>query len=120
MNLKTKKNETLDSRLSTKYRLTDIVLSDKKRRTIQQLIDRSPLYLWNMIHSKHSNFSLVRNAYAMLKARVRAMRPDLVERAEKDYQQHKTKKMLRKALKEGTAGLPCSRFKKIASRKVVE
>lgn len=114
------RSENLDKTLSDKYRLNDVLRTDKKRRTIKHLIDKSPMYLWHKIHSKHSNVSLVRNAYALLKAKVAKKRPDLVERAEKEHLQQKTKKMLRKALRDGTAGLPGSRFKKIASRKVIK
>ena len=114
------KSKNLNKDLSDKYMLDDVLRTDRKRRTIKQLIDNSPIYLWNKIHSKHSDVSLVRNAYAKLKTKVRAIRPDLVEQAEKKHQQQKTKKMLRKALQEGTAGLPSSRFKKITSKKVTE
>ena len=119
MDLKTKKNETLNSELSKKYRLTDVLLTDKKWRTIQQLIDKSPMYLWNKIHAKHSNVSLVRDAYAKLKAKVAIKRPDLVKQAKKDFEAYKAKKRLLKELRNGTAGLSGSRFKKIASRKVI-
>ncbi len=115
-----KKNKDLNNKLSDKYRLNDVLRTDKKWRTIKQLIDKSPMYLWHKIHSKHSNVSLVRNAYSRLKAKVGEIRPDLVERAEKEHLHQKTKKMLRKELRDGTAGLPNSRFKKIASRKVIE
>jgi hypothetical protein len=113
-------NLNLNNELSDKYRLNDVLRTDKKRRTIKQLIESSPLQLWQKIHSKHSNVSLVRNVYAMLKAEVAKKRPDLVERAEKQHLQHKTKKILRKALKDGTVGLPNGRFKKIASRKIID
>lgn len=120
MKLKTAKNITLNSDLSDKYRLNDVLLTDKKRRTIQQLIDKSPMFLWNKIHSKHSNVSLVRNAYALLKAKVAKKRPDLVELAEKKHLQHKTTKLLRKELRNGTLGTSGSRFKKISSRLVTK
>lgn len=115
MDLKTKKNETLNSELSKKYRLTDILLTDKKARTIQHLIDKSPMYLWNKIHTKHSNVSLVRDAYAKLKAKVAIKRSDLVKQAEKDFEAYKAKKRLLKELRNGTLGTSNSRFKKISS-----
>jgi len=119
MVLKTQKNINLNKKLSDKYRLSDVLRTDKKRRTIEELINKNPLYLWYKIHSKHSDVSLVRNAYAILKKKVKQKRPDLVEKAEKEHLHHKTKKLLRKEIKDGTAGLPGSRFKKIASRKIV-
>ena len=118
MKLKTKKNETLNSELSRKYRLTDVLLTDKKRRTIQQLIDKSPMYLWNKIHSKHSNVSLVRDAYAKLKAKVAIKRPDLVKQVEKDFEAYKAKKRLLKEIRNGSLGTSNSRFKKISSKLV--
>lgn len=114
------KDNNLNNELSDKYRLNDVLRTDKKRRTIKHLIDKSPLYLWHKIHSKHSDVSLVRNAYALLKVAVAKKRPDLVERAEQQHLHHKTKKLLRKELQNCTAGLPGSRFKKIASRKVID
>ncbi|MBT8252542.1 MAG: hypothetical protein KJN68_01110 [Bacteroidia bacterium] len=116
--MKTKKNETLNNVLSKKYRLTDVLLTDKKRRTIQQLIDKSPMYLWNKIHAKHSNVSLVRVAYAKLKAKVAIKRPDLVKKTEKEFEAYKAKKRLLKEQRNGTLGSSNSRFKKVSSKLV--
>ena len=119
MNKNSDKTLKLNSRLSDKYKLNDILSFDKERRSIQQLITNNPLYLWELIHTKHSNVSLVRDAYAKLKARIARINPRLVEEVEKKHRYHKASKRLRKELREGKLGNEGSSFKKIASRKII-
>lgn len=114
-----KKNLKLNSNLSDKYRLNDIVYFDKRLPTIEYLIDNDPSYLWRLIHKKHSNVSLVRDAYSKLKARIHKINPKLVEEVEKKHRYHKANKKLRKELREGTLGKEGSKFKKIASRLIL-
>ena len=115
-------NKTLkrNSNLSDKYRLNDIVYFDKRLPTIEYLIDNDPSYLWKLIHKKHSNVSLVRDAYSKLKARIHGINPKLVEEVESKHRYHKANKRLRKEHREGTLGKEGSRFKKIASRKILK
>jgi hypothetical protein len=115
-----KKNLKLNSNLSDKYRLNDIVYFDKRLPTIEYLIANDPSYLWKLIHKKHSNVSLVRDAYFKLKARIHKINPKLVEEVESKHRYHKANKRLRKEHREGTLGKEGSRFKKIASRKILK
>jgi len=109
-----------NNKLSDKYKINDILGFDKKCRSIQNLITNDPLYLWGLIHTKHSNVSLVRDAYAKLKARIVRINPGLVEDVEKKHRYHMASKRLRKELREGKLGNEGSRFKKIASRKIIK
>lgn len=106
--------------LSDKLKLSDVIPTDKKKRTIQELIKKSPLYLWRKIHIKHSRVSLVRNAYALLKIEVKKIKPKWVEKVNKEHQLNKLKKIAYKEQRYGTLGDKNSRFKKIASRKVID
>lgn len=105
--------------LSKKYQITSIILINKKRRIIDELINNAPLLLWNKIHKKHSKISLVRTAYAKLKYIVNQKRPDLVAKANKEHDQHKAKKRFQKEINTGLLGGENSRFKKIASIKII-
>lgn len=120
--MKNKYNKILKSndRLSDKYRLNDILYFDKQLPTIDHLIEKDPMYLWNLIHQKHSNISLVRNAYAKLKIIITRINPKLVEDVEKKHNHHKAYKRLRKELRDGVLSKDGSRFKKITSRKVIK
>lgn len=113
------KNRNRNKKLNNKYRFSDVLTINKKRYTIEGLINKNPLYLWKKINSKHSDVSLVHNAFVLLKKKVEQIRPDLVKKAEKEHKQKKLKKLLSKDIKDGKLGLPGSRFKKIASRKVI-
>lgn len=115
-----KKTLKRNSNLSDKYRLNDIVHFDKRLPTIEYLIDNDPSYLWKLIHKKHSKVSLVRDAYAKLKVRIHGINPKLVEEVESKHRYHKVNKRLRKELREDTLGKEGSRFKKIASRKILK
>ena len=115
-----KKTLKRNSNLSDKYRLNDIVYFDKRLPTIEYLIDNDPSYLWKLIHKKYSKVSLVRDAYPKLKVRIHGINPKLVEEVESKHRYHKANKRLRKELREGTLGKEGSRFKKIASRKILK
>ena len=104
MNKNSDKILKLNIRLSDKYKLNDILIFDKERRSIQQLTTNNPLYLRDLIHTKHSNVSLVRDAYAKLKARIVRINPRLVKEVEKKHRYHKANKRLRKELREGKPG----------------
>ena len=121
-NLPWKKNSDSKDKsiLSDKYKLSDVIPFDKKKRTIEELINKSPLYLWRIIHTKNSNVSLVRNAYALLKIEVGKKWPKLVEKANKEHQLNKVKKIAYKEQRNGTFGGENSRFKKISSVKVIK
>lgn len=121
-NLLWKKNsESKDkSILSDKLKLSDVIPFDKKKRTVEELINKSPLYLWKIIHTKHSSVSLVRNAYALLTIEVDKKWPKLVEKAKKEHQLNKVKKIAYKEQRNGAFGVENSRFKKISSVKVVK
>jgi hypothetical protein len=113
-------NKIGKSILSDKLTLTDVIPTDKKKRTIQELINKSPLYLWRIIHTKHSRVSLVRNAYGLLKIEVTKKRPDLVDKANKEHEINKLKKIAAKELRNGILGGEHSRFKKISSTKIIK
>ena len=78
------------------------------------------MHLWKLIHNKHSKVSLVRDAYAKLKVRIRGINPELVDEVEKKHRYHKANKRLRKELREGKLGEEGSSFKKISSRKIIK
>ena len=80
-----KKTLKRNSSLFDKCRLNDIIYSDKRLPTIEYLIDNDPLYLWKLIHTKHSKVSLVRDAYAKLKVRIHGINPRLVKQVEKKH-----------------------------------
>lgn len=117
---KEKKLEKDKTSVGDKLTLSDVIPTDKKKRTIKELIGKSPIYLWRLIHTKHSKVSLVRNAYALLKKEVAKKNPKLVEKADKEHELNKIKKIAYKEQRNGIFGGENSRFKKISSKKIIK
>ena len=88
--------------LTSKLRLQDYIKWEETARSIQYLINKHPIQLWNRIHKKNSDISLVRTAYAKLKMKVAIINPSLVEKVNKQHEHHKALRKLKKEIAHGT------------------
>lgn len=104
--------------ITSKLRLKDYIVWDKKARSIQYLIINHPVELWNKIHNRKRDdkkLSLVRPAYAKLKNEVNKIDSTLVDKVNKQHDNYNSMRKLRKEMSNGIFGSENSRFKKITS-----
>ena len=99
--------------MSSKRRGQDTIVVDGQHKVISTLIEKNPIELWNIIHTKGSKTSLVRVAYAKLKEAVVKIDPTLVEKVNKEHEQYKAKRKIAIELKNGTLGTSKSHFGKV-------
>lgn len=108
-----KKVRRTDFCVSSKKREQDSIVVDGERIVISTLIKGNPLVLWNIVHTKGSETSLVRTAYAKLKEAVAKIDSTLVEKANKEHELNKSKRKIAIELKNGTLETSKSHFRKI-------
>lgn len=80
--------------------------------TIKTLVTVAPVLLWQLIHTKGSKVSLVRDAYSVLKQRISEIQPELIAINNIKYEEHKSKKRLERAIASGTIGTANSPYKR--------
>jgi hypothetical protein len=104
--------------VSAKRSLTATVIWKGNYVRVQQMIDNYPIELWKMIHNRQKGdkkVSLVRPAYALLKKKVDELKPELVEKVNKQHDYHKAMRRLKKDIATGKIGTSNSRFKSLSS-----
>jgi hypothetical protein len=106
--------------LTSKLRLQDFLPWEDTAKSIKYLINKHPIQLWNRIHKKNSDVSLVRTAYAKLKINVAKINPALVEEVNKQHENHKALRKIKIEITNGILGGKNSRFKKVSSVKVTK
>lgn len=80
--------------------------------TIRTLVNVAPIMLWQLIHTKGSKESLVRDAYSVLKQRISEIQPELITVNNIKREEYKSKKKLESAIATGTIGTENSPYKR--------
>ena len=93
-----KKKLTKIFNITSKLRCGDAVCIDGVCEKVSLLIETAPLKLWDAIHKKGSNISLVRPTYYKLKQAVIDIDADRVINIEKKHKAHKAKRKLAKLI----------------------
>ena len=84
--------------ISSKLRGCDAVSVGDYRGRVSAFIKNHPILLWDTIHKKYSNISLVRTAYNQLKNTVKIIAPEKVILVEKLHELHKSRRKLIKEI----------------------
>ena len=109
--------------MTSKLRLRDAIKWHPENRTIDYLIKHEPIQLWYRIYNPKSDetrISLVTPAYIKLKERVSKLEPSLIEDLKNKKKRNRDLKNLKRKLTNGISPDKVGRYKKIASRKVIE
>jgi len=123
MGLLSRPNKKAVFNMTSKLRLRDAIKWHPENRTISYLIKHEPIQLWHRIYNPKSDetrISLVTPAYIKLKERVSKLKPSLIEDLKNKKKRNRDLKNLKRKLTNGISPDKVGRYKKIASRKVID
>lgn len=101
--------------LSRKLRDMDNALINGEYTRVSTLIENDPMKLWNAIHRKGSEISLVRTTYHRLKTRIKEIAPDVVKSCEEKFRKYQAQRKFAKEKNDNILGTQKSKFQRISS-----